>query len=76
MAYYINPLYTFENESELGINELPLNVLVFIDSSQTIYKLDNLVGLTTTSTIQNAIDNNNIKKIIDIDQKLYFNGGF
>ncbi len=60
MAFYRSPWYHFNDTTETGIDQIPPNGKVFIESTGTTYLKDNDTGITPTSTIQNAIDGGNI----------------
>lgn len=59
-----SPIVTFFNYTELGIDTVPTGSLVHIQlQNNVIYELINITGLSSTSTVQNAIDNGNLKKV-------------
>jgi hypothetical protein len=60
MAYDMNPIFSFDTSSEVGINKLPLGALILVENIEKLYKLDSLNNLTDFTTIQTAITNNNL----------------
>ncbi len=57
MAYKRKPVYHFNDLTETGIDKVPLNRLIILESNSSIYIKMSNSGLGNTSTIQNAIDN-------------------
>ncbi len=54
------PIYTFEDTTSTGINEVPVGRIVYITATKEMFVLDNNTNLTPTSTIQDAINNGNL----------------
>jgi hypothetical protein len=61
MALQKRPLYVFENATETGLDEVPLNRLVLVESLKSLYYYDDNIGVSSTTTIQQAIDANKLK---------------
>jgi len=59
------PIVSFSNLTEPGIDLVPLGSIIHVQlqTELVIYELINNTGITSVSTIQNAIDNGNIKRI-------------
>jgi len=69
MAYRRKPLYHFVDTTETGIDKIPLNRIIEVESSDYLYIKDNNIGLNATSTVQFAITNKNIKRLIYTGQE-------
>jgi len=67
MSYKTSIIYAFEDNSGLGINEVPRESILFLMDSGKFYNLNSLTGLDSTSTVLDAINNGNI---IDITNEL------
>ena len=63
MAYDQNPIFSFDSSSEVGLDALPLGALILVEDIEKLYKLDTLSGITEFTTIQTAINNNNILEV-------------
>ena len=63
MAYQRKPLYHFKDTSDTGVDKIPLNRVIVVESLGKEYIKDNNTGLSASSTVQDAINNNNIREI-------------
>ncbi len=63
MAYERKPIYHFDSVNSVGINKIPNEVIIFVKNTSKLYEKLTDTGLTNTSTIRNAIDNNNISVV-------------
>ncbi len=64
MAYKRKPLYHFRDATEIGVNKIPLKKIITVEDTNLIYIKDNNIGLVDGSTIQVAIDNDNLVLIV------------
>jgi hypothetical protein len=64
MAYNKSPVWEFLDLNQTGIDKVPLNRLVFIQSTgQMLQKISNN-GLTSTSTISDLLNNSSLFKVV------------
>ena len=56
MAVQKKPTYVFENPNETGINMVPVNRLVLVESTKELYILKDDSGLANGTTVQDAIN--------------------
>ena len=56
MAVQKKPIYVFETQNDFGINEVPVNRMVLVEATQNIYILKDDNGLSSSSTVQDAIN--------------------
>jgi hypothetical protein len=55
MAYNKSPIWEFSDVNQTGIDKVPLNRLVFIQSTGHIFQKTSHTGLTSTSTISDIL---------------------
>jgi len=60
MAYKRKPLYHFQDETQTGINKIPLEKIIFLESARKLYAKISNGGLSDSSTIHDAITNGNL----------------
>jgi surface protein len=64
MNYIKRAMYEFDDLLQTGIDQVPSNNIVFIASTNEIYSLDRVTGLTSETTILQAIDDNNLVQTV------------
>jgi hypothetical protein len=57
------PMFTFEALASTGLDKVPLKSLMYVIETNTIYTFKNNTGVTSSTTIQEALDNFNIQLI-------------
>ncbi|AET34356.1 hypothetical protein [Campylobacter phage CP81] len=60
MAYGIDNVWSFVNDSQTGIDKVPVNKIILLKSENKLYLKKQEGGLTATSTVNEAILNNSI----------------
>jgi hypothetical protein len=60
MAVQKKPLYVFETTNDQGIYDVPEFRIVLVEDAQCFYFLQNKDGLSSTSTVQQAINSANL----------------
>ncbi len=57
------PIFEFETLTETGVNETPVNRIVYIVETKDFYIMMNTTGLTASSTVDDAIQAENLVPI-------------
>ncbi|WJZ70135.1 receptor binding protein [Campylobacter phage F341] len=63
MAYSVDNVWSFIDNTEKGINKVPVNKLVLVKNTNSLYIKKREGTLNDNSTIQNAIDSKDLEKI-------------
>ncbi len=57
------PIFEFETLTETGVNETPVNRIVYVVETKDFYIMMNTTGLTASSTVDDAIQAENLVPI-------------
>ncbi len=63
MAFERKPIYQFRDNQDTGIFNISIERLIYSEETKILYIKKNETGLTSNSTLQDAITNNNIEEI-------------
>jgi hypothetical protein len=67
MAFRRTTIYTFQTKTSTGINEVPIDAVIYLTENDSGYTLENITGLTETTTVEEAIQNENLTLISSRD---------